>query len=43
MLLAIPLTVVCFVLVKKLWMQDILQENVGVPGEDDDERGYPES
>lgn len=40
-LLATPLAVVCFVLVKKLWVRDVLHEEVDVPGEDyeDGERG----
>ncbi|SDY71162.1 AI-2E family transporter [Citreimonas salinaria] len=42
-LLATPLAVVCFVLVKKLWMQDILHEDVDVPGEEDDGSDYAES
>jgi predicted PurR-regulated permease PerM len=33
LLLATPLAVVCLVLVKKLWVNDTLQEDVDVPGE----------
>lgn len=34
-LLATPLAVVCLVLVKKLWVRDVLDEPVSVPGEED--------
>ena len=34
-LLATPLAVVCYVLVKKLWIGDVLDETTDVPGEED--------
>ncbi len=33
LLLATPLAVTCFVLVKKLWVREVLHEKVSVPGE----------
>ena len=33
LLLATPLAVVCLVLVKKLWIRDVLEEEVTIPGE----------
>ncbi|MRX50734.1 AI-2E family transporter [Paracoccus sp. S-4012] len=35
--LATPLAVVCLVLVKKLWVREVLQEDVAVPGDEEDE------
>ena len=37
-LLATPLTVLCMVLVKKLWMREALKEEVTIPGEPDPAR-----
>ncbi|HEX9877733.1 MAG TPA: AI-2E family transporter [Gammaproteobacteria bacterium] len=38
-LFATPLAVVVFVLVKKLWVRDLLQEETDIPGEKEHERG----
>ena len=37
LLFATPLAVVCFVLVKKLWVRDTLDEETKLPGETEDE------
>ena len=38
-LLATPLAVVCFVLVKRVWVREVLHEEVDVPGEEDERSG----
>jgi hypothetical protein len=41
LIFATPLAVVCFVLVKKLWIRDTLEEKTAIPGEEEAKQPKP--